>query len=187
MTSELKVAIIVDRVGSFFGDRTPEDEIAEHIKDFSELLAPAILKVYTPYSCYPGDIQPGTDLVLFDYGGMLIGNSMAERNSWYLVTYAADNPNSLVVIVSSFTWRTAIANELQERDMLSVHNVVPRYWEPKNKYNYLLEDESSEKEPDAFDPIPAWFREMHSLPYIDPYASTVHELIMPESEMKGDG
>jgi len=53
MPIELKTAIIVDPVGSSLGDRTPEDEIKQHIKDFSELLSPAKLKVYSPWSCYP--------------------------------------------------------------------------------------------------------------------------------------
>jgi hypothetical protein len=177
---ELKTAIIVDPIGSSFGDRTPEDEIKEHVRDFSELLAPAKLNVYTPYSCYPGDLQPGTDLVLFDYGGMLVGNSMAEKNSWYLVTYAADNPSSLVVVVSSFTWGNIIACELEDRQMLGAHNIVPRYWEPKNAFNYLLSDENSEKEPSDFDPIPAWFRDMYGLPRVDPYAEKVKKLRTPK-------
>ena len=100
MPIELKTAIIVDPVGSSLGDRTPEDEIKQHIKDFSELLSPAKLKVYSPWSCYPEDLQPGTDLVLFDYGGMMLGNSMAEKNSWHLVAYAADNPSALLSVRS---------------------------------------------------------------------------------------
>jgi hypothetical protein len=159
----LKTAIIVDPMGS------SEDETKQHVEDFSEFLSPAKLKVYTPYSCYPGDLQPGTDLVLFDYGGMLPGNSMAEKNSWYLVTYAADNPSALVVIVSSFTWSNVIANELDARDMLTAHNIVPRYWMPTRDELY-----ADKAQPEDWDCIPKWFRDMHKLPRIDPYVSKVH-------------
>jgi hypothetical protein len=176
MPIELKTAIIVDPIGSSLGDRTPEDEIKQHIKDFSELLSPAKLKVYSPWSCYPEDLQPGTDLVLFDYGGMMLGNSMAEKNSWHLVTYAADNPSALVVVVSSFTWTNVMASELEARKMLEVHNIVPRYWEPKRRYGDVF---GGEKEPDDWDCIPQWFRDMHSLPRIDPYAATVTKLVTP--------
>jgi hypothetical protein len=173
---ELKTAIIVDQMGSAYGDRTPEDEIKQHVEDFSEMLAPAVLKVYTPYSCYPEDIQPGTDLLLFDYGGMLLGNSMAEKNSWYLVTYAADNPSALVVVVSTFTWSNVIANELQERDMLGSHNIVPRFWTPK----YEDFGTPRENQPEDWDCIPEWFRDMHSLPRLNPYAEVPKKLITPK-------
>jgi hypothetical protein len=171
----LKTAIIVDPMGSAFGSRMPEDEIEQHVKDFSALLAPAALKVYTPWSCYPEDLQPGTDLVLFDYGGMLPGTDMAERNSWYLVTYASDNPSSLVVVVSSFTWSNVIANELEARDMLTAHNIVPRYWMPN------IEDFGTprENQPEDWDCIPQWFRDMHNLPRVDPYAEVPKKLKTP--------
>ena len=177
---ELKTAIIVDPMGSMFGERTLEDEIKQHIEDFSELLAPAKLKVYTPYSCYPGDIQPGTELVLFDYGGMLPGTDMAEKNSWHLVTWAADNPNALVVVVSVFTYGGVIEHELEQRGMTSMHNIVPRHWTPK------IEDFDTPREhqPEGWECIPQWFRDMYHLPKIDPYAKMPKKLKKPKRQGK---
>ena len=158
----LKTAIIVDQMGHGFGTVGPEEEIEEHKKDFSELLFPAQLDVYTPYSTYPGDLKPGTDLVVFDYGGMMMGNSLMEDNSRHLITFAQDNPNTLCIVASTTTWSNGIRYMTGELEIGALHNLVCRYWMGKASWesDYSAEDE----QPELWDPIPAWFRQLHKLP-----------------------
>ena len=122
--------------------------------------------LYRPYSAHPEAFEAGTDLILFDYGGMCLGNSLIEDNSRYLIRFAQDNPNVLCVIVSGFTWRQAIARELENSGLTGMHNVVPRWWEPAKLY-------SEETKPEDYDPIPEWFRLAHKLPRVYPYATAV--------------
>src|ERR1700684_552992 len=80
-TIVFKTAIIVDPMGHGFGEVGPEEEIEEHKKDFAELLYPAALDAYTPYGMSESQIKQGTDLIIFDYGGMMPGNSLMADNS----------------------------------------------------------------------------------------------------------
>lgn len=141
----IKTAICVDPMGSGFGDHTPEMEIQEHAKHFSEVFKPAKLDWYRIDYISHDAIKPGTQLVLFDFGGMLPGNSLMEDNSRRLITWARDNPNSLCIVVSDFTWRTAVKFEMDDME-LNLPNVI--------NDDYHLDD-----------PIPAWFRTTVGIPF----------------------
>ena len=122
----VKTAIIVDYMGHGFGEFTPEDEIKEHTKRFKEFAAPAKLKVHTPKSTYPGAIEIGTDLVIYDFGGVGPGaTGLMTGNARHLLQWAQDNPNSLVVIVSTFTYRNYVKYEAEDMGLIGeLHNIV---------------------------------------------------------------
>lgn len=113
---QLKTAIIVDMMGSGYGEVAPEQEIEEIVERFSSLLAPAKLQHYRAW--HPGElgkgIQPGTDLVLYDFGGMGAGSSLPESNARALLKWAENHPGSLVVIVSRFTFTRYVQPEMEE-------------------------------------------------------------------------
>ncbi len=134
---KILTGILVDPMGHGFGEVTPEQEIEGHIHDYSELLKPDTLKPYRLQSAR--EIKLGTTLVLFDYGGMMPGSDdLVLSECRALLQWAADNPSSLVIVISSFTYRNQIQYEMEEMG-LTPHNVVCR--------------ESIFK-----DPIPLWFR-----------------------------
>lgn len=163
----LKTAIIVDPMGHGFGEVGPEEEIEEHKTDFAELLYPAQIKAYTPACMSERDIETGTDLIVFDYGGMMPGNTLMEDNSRRLIQFAQDHSSTLCVIVSTFTWKNAIKLEMRDLELDSLHNVVCRYWAGKCYWEEGVFGED-DKEPDNYDCIPAWFREMYHLPFVEP-------------------
>ena len=99
--NKIKTAVIVDPFGSGFGEVTPEMEVKRHIKVYKETLG-CSLKHYVVNNCE--EIQPGTKLLLFDYGGVGLGNSLGEWAAKSLVRFAQNNPETLCIIVSSFTW-----------------------------------------------------------------------------------
>jgi len=144
----IKTAICVDIMGSGFGARTSEMEIADHIEYYSGVFEGATLDWYRVTSIGTKTLQPGTELVLFDYGGMLPGNSLMEDNSSELIKWAQDNPNSLCLVVSDFTWRNAVRVEMDEMG-LQLPNVI--------NDDFKLED-----------PIPSWFRASVGVPYTGP-------------------
>jgi hypothetical protein len=111
---ELKVAIIVDPYGSVALDVTGDDEIAEHKKYFSKLLAPRRLRFETPYGVSD---TLDADLVVFDFGGMSVGNDLMGSNSRALIRWMQDHPSSLVVVASTFTYRHGLLPELRELGM----------------------------------------------------------------------
>ncbi len=119
----IKTAICVDPNASM--GKTPEEEIKEHIKNYREWLAPAKIKYYRTESTYPGSIHPGTELVLFDYGGMMgWGNDLAENNSQRLINYAMDNPSTLCIVISNFTWDHMVKYLMQEMGFHELPNLV---------------------------------------------------------------
>lgn len=134
---KIKTAIILDPVGHSFGEVGPDEEMMDLVAEYSKLVRPHILSYYKcEHACR---IQPGTKLVLFDYGGMLgIGNTIAEEQSRDVIRFAENNPSALVVIVSDFTYRQCIRYEMEDMG-LNLHNVV---------HNENVGE----------DPIPWWFR-----------------------------
>lgn len=106
----IKTAIIADPAGSLTSG-TAEEEIQENIKNYTLELGHQ-LKVHTPSN--PEGIEEGTELVLYDYGGMGFGSSLTERNAHKIVEWAKDHPTALVVIVSSFTYNVYVKHELRE-------------------------------------------------------------------------
>ena len=103
-------AVIVDESLN----KTPrEEEIVQHTITFETLLERS-LEVYIPSIFYESEIRQGTELILFDYGGMSVGNDLLESQSRRLVQYAADHPSCLIVVVSTFCWHKAVRSEMEE-------------------------------------------------------------------------
>jgi len=153
---KIKTAIVVDYMGSDFGNRTPEMEIKDHIERFSEFAEPVKLDVYTPHTTYPGELKPGTDLVLFDFGGVMYGNDLMANNSRHLLQWAADNPNSLVVIVSVFTYENCLKFEAMDLGLLGqLHNIV---------VDCNLDDKDPWYRGERYSPFPEWFEKAHGIP-----------------------
>lgn len=119
---ELAVAIIVDFMGSSMA--SPEEEIAEHKKRFSEILKGFSLKFSTP-KCVMPDLS--ADLVIYDFGGMMPGTPLMEDNSRQIVRWASDHPSALVVVVSSHTFGVYVKPEMQALGLDKVQNVVDFY------------------------------------------------------------
>lgn len=123
--------------------QTAELEIENHITVYGVWLKPA--GNMTPYrGHHVGDITPRTKLVIYDFGGMLPGNDLMEDNSNLLVKWAADNPKSLVVIASSYTFDVYIRQALDENNLGNLPNLVLSYLGDK-------------------DPYPEWWRIEHDL------------------------
>lgn len=153
---KIKTAIVVDFMGHGFGDVTPEMEIKEHKERFTEFATPAKLDVYTPSSTYPGDLKPGTDLLIYDFGGVGPGcEGLMTGNARHLVRWAADNPSSLVVIVSTFSYDRYVKYEAEDMGLLDLHNIV---------VDCSMGDE---KDPwyrnERYSPFPEWFEQAHGI------------------------
>ena len=124
----MKIAIIVDMAGTW--GKTPEEEIEDLKKYYNDvILIPNGDKYfYTPLSPY--DLQPGTQLVIYDFGGMLPGTSLMDDNAKEMVRWAYDNPTSLVIIDSNYTYHVYIKNEIQEmqenNEGWKSHNIILR-------------------------------------------------------------
>ena len=133
---KLTVGVLIDLMASI--GTTPEKEYKDHVKDFGELLRPVKLRCYRAMNS--GEIRPGTDMVVFDYGGMAGYGSedLLRGESRTLLKWAQDNPSSLLVVATNFTWHCIVKNELEDLG-LNLPNVVVRA--------SLFED-----------PIPMWFR-----------------------------
>jgi len=136
----IKTAILVDYMGSDFGNTTPEMEIAQHVENYTELLKPATLDWYQIHQFHESVLKPGTKLVLFDYGGVMLGNSLSQDNSRALLKWAENNPSALVIVASSFTYHHTVKYEMEELG-LTLANVV-------EGHPLLVEE--------AF--VPDWFR-----------------------------
>lgn len=111
----MKVAICVDLMGSSHG--TPEQEIRAHKKRLREALPGYKLQFYRAWHPGPGGngIKDGTDILLYDYGGMLPGCSdLLDSNARAIIRWCQDNPNCLALVVSSFTYENQLQYELRE-------------------------------------------------------------------------
>lgn len=129
----LSVAIIVDLMGSSLA--SPEEEIAQHTKNFQKLLPEYDLKISTP-RCVMPDLS--ADLVIYDFGGMMPGTSLMEDNSRQIVRWAADHPSSLVIVPSTYTYGAYVKPEMEALGLTDIRNIV-------------LDDGSLDN------PIPSWF------------------------------
>lgn len=102
------------------GSATPADELVElRLK-----LRDTICNEFTltlKSSVYA--LSPKTDIVLFDFGGILPGNSLMEDQSRELITYAQDHPSCLVLVVSEFTFTGAVRPEMQSLGLDGLHNL----------------------------------------------------------------
>lgn len=130
----IKTAIIVDFMGSSIA--TADEEVINHTEYFSSMLERP-LNVHTPRHAL--EIEAGTELVIFDFGGMMPGcDSLISSNARALFKWAQDNPNGLVVIVSWFTWMRYIEAEMEDLGLTLVNithsdrddfdELVPEWW-----------------------------------------------------------
>ena len=128
--------ILVDLMGCI--GKPPEEEYEEHTKDFAELLRPNKVKFYRMMNA--GEIKPGTSVLIFDYGGMAQYGSgdLVAGEARALLKWAQDNPSSLLIVATVFTYQNAVKYEMEDLG-LTLPNVVCRA--------SILED-----------PIPLWFR-----------------------------
>jgi hypothetical protein len=129
----IKTAICIDPCGSFM--RTAEEEYEEIVKRFKSYLKPSKLSCYKALSVYSDHIKTGTELILFDYGGMGFGNSLGEDNSNRLVDYALANPSCLCIVVSSYTWNNYVKFILNDQGYTELPNLISeRYDNPIPKW-----------------------------------------------------
>jgi len=133
---KLRVAIIVDFMGTSM--KTADEEIEEHKKDFTKILKDFDLEFSTPRAVMPNLVA---DLVIYDFGGVMPGNSLMEDNSREIVKWASDHPSSLVVVASSYTFGAYVKPEMEALGLGKVQNV----WD-------YFDGDQDEK-------IPAWFAE----------------------------
>jgi hypothetical protein len=121
MGRKIKTAIIVDFMGG--GAQTPEDEIEDHKKRFGEAVLPDKLVVHTPVSAH--DIEDGTELVIFDFGGLMPGaDSLVISQCRAIIRWAEEHPNGLVVVVSRMTFTNYLQYELQDKGLDSLPNLI---------------------------------------------------------------
>lgn len=144
----IKTCIIVDPAGA--AGLGPEEEVEQHIKVYTEMIAPRPMSPYT--ALYPEEgphgIQPGTRLLIYDFGGLIGTNDLMDSNARALIRWAENNPKALVIVASGFTYRNFVQVALEDED-IKLMNVV-------------VDDGSKE------DPIPAWWRLENDLPVPDP-------------------
>jgi hypothetical protein len=116
----VKVVIIVDPMGSFTMNKTGDDEYAEHVETYTNLLAPR--KATFQQKFYVLD-DMSADLVVFDFGGMMPGNDLMGSNSRRLARWLEDHPSSLAVVASEFTYRNGLLPELRELGLYVAESV----------------------------------------------------------------
>lgn len=178
----IKTAIWVDPFGSM--SETPEEQIKREQENYEDELG-VKLDVHTPQ--HLGQIEEGTDLVLFDYGGMMAGNSLCEDNSRGLIRWAEDHPSALVVIISTFTYDNAFRYEIADHlglDRVPQHFSLPEGEQHKTPIHNITVQAWRENY------IPDWFRTAHGCkPYeglASPSGKTSPELLASLTEPSDD-
>jgi len=131
----IKTAIIIDFMGT--ARYTPEEEIAQHVERFNELLSPDRIEVHTPD--HPSLIEPGTELVIYDFGGLLPGcDDMIRSHVRSLIDWAENHPSALVLVVSYFTFSGSVQPEMEGLglilpnivcdDITGEEGPIPEWW-----------------------------------------------------------
>lgn len=105
----LRVAIIIDPYGC--SSRTGEEELEDHKRNLRRVFAKRDVKFETP-AYMPGNLS--ADLVVFDFGGMSLGNDLLASNSRTLAKWMHDHPSALVFVASTYTYRLGLQYELKE-------------------------------------------------------------------------
>lgn len=126
------------------GSRTADEEIEDYEDYYSYELKPAEIEFYRIWCISESEIKPGTDIIIFDFGGMALGNSLLDTNSRELIKYALNNPSVLIKVDSMVSWYYSIEHEMREMNILDIPNM---------QYQRSSLD----------DPIPEWFRDLHGL------------------------
>lgn len=113
----IKGAVIVDPIG----DRTMSDD--EQVRIWSDLFGRVFKNKARFKRCgHPCEIPLGTRVVLFDYGAAgLLSEAQVASNVRGFLTWCSDNPWSIGIVISEFTW-PEIARELL--DWPNIHNVI---------------------------------------------------------------
>src|SRR5208282_193131 len=172
----IKTAIWVDPMGSM--SETPEGQVQRCTEVYAEELG---VKLDVHMQSHVGGIEVGTDLVLFDYGGMMLGNNLAEDNSRDLLQWAEDHPSSLVVIISDFTYDRAFRYAIEEH--LGLENVASSYQKPEGeRHKTPIHNIVVEHCQEHF--IPQWFRDAHGC-IADDWKRTTGEVVttLPEPDI----
>jgi len=118
----LKIALLVDPMGT--SHTTPEEEIEDHKHVLTDMLGDKcrILRFYTP-AC--PIFEPNTDMVLYDFGGLLPGSDdLLDSNARALVRFAQDNPNCLILVVSTMSPWFKIEEAMEDLGIKRLPNVV---------------------------------------------------------------
>jgi len=150
----IKTAFFVDPMGG--GGRTPEEEMESEKESLEEELG---VKLDIHRVHHMGQIEQGTDLLLFDFGGMMMGNSLAEDNSRRVVRWAEDHPSALVIIISQFTYDHAVRDAIAEH--LELDTVPYQYNKPEGEqHSTPIHNIVVESWRENF--IPDWFRTAHN-------------------------
>ncbi len=135
MSEGIKTAIILDPMAG--GGWTAEEEFQYHVDRVNKDLAPRFLDAYSAHSTL--QIKDGTELVLFDYGGMLPGcDGLVRSQCESIVEWAKEHPSALVIVISSFTYQMHIdplldrdeqvANLLLDTFALGERSMFPDWW-----------------------------------------------------------
>jgi hypothetical protein len=140
----LVTAVVVDDLGQ--PKRTAQQEIKYYRESFVGFCKPVPLRSYTPASS--GEFKSGTDLVLYDFGGLVPEMNPQHLNprgdARHLIEWAEDNPNALIVVVSQATFARYVMPEMRGLGLMSgIHNII--LWAEGN------------------DPIPDWFKYAHGI------------------------
>jgi hypothetical protein len=105
----IRIAILVDPYGG--GTRTGEEELQDHIDHLKRVFAWRDVHFET-LAFMPENLA--ADLLIFDFGGMSLGNDLLADNSRRVIRWMVDHPSSLVFIASTFTYRHGLKYELEE-------------------------------------------------------------------------
>jgi hypothetical protein len=164
----IRTCYFLDPMGS--AGRTPEEEAIQQTGFFEDEYG---CKLDYHMARNTSEIQDGTELLLFDFGGMMMGNSLCEDNSRRVIQWAEDHPSSLVVIISAFTYNNVFRYEIQ--DFMGLETAPP--------YDYNIPDEAPGATPihnivvSASNCVPKWFRDAHGMS--EGYTGEVEKLTKP--------
>lgn len=68
-------------------------------------------------------IKEGSDIVVFDFGGLMPGTNLGTDQSRALIQYAQDHPSTLILIISDFTFTRFIQPEMDDLGLKELRNV----------------------------------------------------------------
>jgi hypothetical protein len=113
-----------EQVLYFHDYMTDEDEVQREIRQFQRQFAnnDILVEVIEETEDMPLFGKRNYDILLFDWGGASIGNSMLRHFCEYILKEAIENPSKVFIMVSSFT---SDAMEEAENDFKSANGEVP--------------------------------------------------------------
>ena len=100
--ARVRALVVLDPIGTMAQSADDEfDELVERWRvDYGLDLSHAKRRDH-----FAPDDTDGVDLVIFDWGGMSIGNDLMGHQLRHLIQWAEDHPSGLVVILSGFAWQ----------------------------------------------------------------------------------